>query len=216
MPLFGKKKTAPPPRESIAKLKETLDMLEKREQFLQKKIDGQTAEAKKYLQAKNKRAALMCLKRKKTYEAQIEKISGARMTIEQQVMTLEGANVSLEAMQAMKMGAESMKDIHKNLTIDKVDDTMDEIREQMDLANEINDAIAQPLGGEVIDEDDLLKELDDLEQESVDDQLLGIKAPVQPLPSTPTKVPTGPTAQKTSKKAINEDAELAALEASMM
>ena len=55
MPLFGKKKTTPPPKESIAKLRETLDMLEKREQFLQKKIDGQTAEAKKFMAAKNKR-----------------------------------------------------------------------------------------------------------------------------------------------------------------
>ena len=36
--------------------------------------------------------------------------------------------------------------------IDKVDDTMDEIREQMDIANEINDAISQPLGGETYDE----------------------------------------------------------------
>ena len=30
--------------------------------------------------------------------------------------------------------------------IDQVDRTMDEIREQMDIANEINDAISQPLG----------------------------------------------------------------------
>lgn len=29
---------------------------------------------------------------------------------------------------------------------------MDEIREQMDIANEINDAISQPLGGEMFDE----------------------------------------------------------------
>jgi hypothetical protein len=29
---------------------------------------------------------------------------------------------------------------------------MDDIREQMDIANEINDAISQPLGGEVLDE----------------------------------------------------------------
>lgn len=55
MPLFGKKKSAPPPKESIAKLRETLDLLEKRQQFLQKKIDGQNAEAKKYMQQKNKR-----------------------------------------------------------------------------------------------------------------------------------------------------------------
>lgn len=60
-------------------------------------------------------AALMCLKRKKTYEVQVEKLMGARMTIEQQVMTLEGANVSLEAMNAMKMGAASMKTIHNDM-----------------------------------------------------------------------------------------------------
>lgn len=59
----------------------------------------------------------MCLKRKKTYESQMEKISGARMTIEQQVMTLEGANVSLEAMNAMRMGAQSMKSIHKDMYV---------------------------------------------------------------------------------------------------
>jgi hypothetical protein len=54
----------------------------------------------------------MALKRKKQYEGQIEKISGARMTIETQMMTIENANVNLEAMQAMKSGAEAMKHIH--------------------------------------------------------------------------------------------------------
>ncbi len=45
----------------------------------------------------------------------MDKIAGARMTIEQQVMTLEGANVSLEAMNAMKMGAASMRSIHNDM-----------------------------------------------------------------------------------------------------
>lgn len=55
MPLFGKKKQAPPPKESIAKLRETLDMLEKREQYLQKKMDKEVGEAKKFMAQKNKR-----------------------------------------------------------------------------------------------------------------------------------------------------------------
>jgi len=132
------------------------------------------------------------------------------MTIEQQVMTLEGANVSLEAMNAMKMGAASMKTIHKDMNIDQVDDIMDDIREQMDIANEINEAISQPLGGEVLDEDDLLSELEGLEQESLDEQLLGLgtKEPLAKLPSAPQKAPA-------KKQAVDEDAELAALEASM-
>jgi len=209
MPLFGKKKVAPSPKESIAKLRETLDMLEKREQFLQKKVDAQTAEAKKHLAMKNKRAALLCLKRKKTIELQAEKISGARMTIEQQVLTLEGANVSLEAMNAMKMGAQSMKSIHQNLTLDGVDDTMDSIREQMEIANEINDAISQPLGGETYDEDDLLNELDELEQQDLDSNLMSI----QGVPET--KMPVAPTSNPAKKHVVDEEAELAALEASM-
>ncbi len=54
----------------------------------------------------------MALKRKKTYETQLQKLSGARMTIEQQLMAIEGATVSLEAMNAMKMGASAMRAIH--------------------------------------------------------------------------------------------------------
>jgi charged multivesicular body protein 4A/B len=113
---------------------------------------------------------MMALKRKKTYESQVEKLSGARLTIEQQLMTIEGAHVSLEAMNAMRMGARAMKSIHNHMfvtpsalspslcshedhrTVEQVDDTMDEIREQMEVAAEINDAISQPLGGELYDE----------------------------------------------------------------
>jgi len=213
MPLFGKKKQAPAPKDSIAKLRETLDMLEKREQFLQKKCDQQTVEAKKFMAAKNKRAALMCLKRKKTYEAQMEKISGARMTIEQQMMTLEGANVSLEAMKAMQQAAFAMEDIHKNINVNTVDDTMDKIRDQMDIANDIGTAISTPLGGEVYDDDELLGELEELEQESLDEQFLDVQpTPTQKLPSVPTGKVQAPAK---SKITVDEDAELAALEASM-
>lgn len=47
---------------------------------------------------------------------------------------------------------------------------MEDIREQMDLANEVSDAIAQPLGVDY-DEDELNKELEDLEQETLNEKL---------------------------------------------
>jgi hypothetical protein len=37
------------------------------------------------------------------------------MTLEQQMMGLESAHVNLGALEAMKMGAESMKQIYKNM-----------------------------------------------------------------------------------------------------
>ena len=66
---------------------------------------------------------------------------------------------------------------------------MDDIRDQMDLANEISEAISQPVGfGAEFDEDELNQELEDLEQEELDEKLLdtGIEsAPSVPLSSIP-------------------------------
>ena len=69
----------------------------------------------------------------------------------------------------MKKGSEALKGIHTSLyvfqspfimtgiliisNVDKVDQTMDSIREQMDLTNEISDAISNPVGmGNQVDE----------------------------------------------------------------
>ena len=50
---------------------------------------------------------------------------------------------------------------------------MDEIRDQMDIANEIGEAIGQPIGvGGELDEDELLEELEMLEQEELDAKLM--------------------------------------------
>eukprot|EP00122_Pirum_gemmata_P001191 Pgem_evm1s1064 len=89
MHLFGKAKKAPPANESINKLRETLENLEKRQEYLEKKMEGEVAQAKKYSAAKNKKAALMCLKRKKQYEDQVNKLAGAQMTVNSQLIAIE-------------------------------------------------------------------------------------------------------------------------------
>jgi len=62
--LFKKAQRAPSPSESIQKLRNTLEMLEKREKYLEQKIVQELQNAKK-LAGKNKRLAMMSLKRKK-------------------------------------------------------------------------------------------------------------------------------------------------------
>lgn len=71
---------------------------------------------------------------------------------------------------------------------------MDDIAEQQDVAKEISDAISNPVAfGQDIDEDELEKELEELEQEELDKELLGIQptelpaVPATTLPMTPTK-----------------------------
>lgn len=76
---------------------------------------------------------------------------------------------------------------------------MDDIAEQQDVAKEISDAISNPVAfGQDIDEDELEKELEELEQEELDKELLGIQS-TDELPAVPaTALPNVP-AKKTSK-----------------
>ncbi|KAI9317694.1 Snf7-domain-containing protein [Dichotomocladium elegans] len=208
---FGKAKAKTSAKDAIYKLRETLDMLEKRQAFLEAKANNELKTAK--LNAtKNRRVALLALKRKKAYENNIEKINGARMTIETQMMAIENANVNLETMSAMRAGAEAMKNIHGSMDINKVDTTMDDIRDQMDIANEISEAISRPVGmGEELDEEELLNELEELEQEELDSKMLDTPAPAVITPNVPVHHPV----HKGSVSEDEEEAELKALQASM-
>ncbi|KAI8824079.1 Snf7-domain-containing protein [Fimicolochytrium jonesii] len=216
-------KTAP--KDAIVKLRESLEQLEKRQNHLQMKADTQLKIAKANV-TKNKKAALTALKHKKAYEDQINKISGSRMTLEQQMMAIENAAVNLETMNAMKAGADAMKQIHGHLDINKVDGTMDDIREQMDLANEISDAISQPVNfGVEFDEDELNEELELLEQEDLDARLLdsaGISdtglGDLESAPGVPNTVPAiaqPPRPTRAKPVQNDDDAELEELRASM-
>lgn len=51
------------------------------------------------------------------YESQIEKLGGARMTIETQILSLEQATVTSEALRAMQEGAGTMKALHGTMYV---------------------------------------------------------------------------------------------------
>lgn len=81
--------------------------------------------------------------------------------------------------------------------VDKVHDMMDDIAEQQEVAREISDAISNPLAfGQDVDDDELEKELEELEQEALDAELLKV-GPVtnDQLPDTPEQLPNVPARQ---------------------
>ncbi|XP_029632284.1 charged multivesicular body protein 4b [Salmo trutta] len=194
----GKGDKSTSPQEAIQRLRDTEEMLTKKQEFLEKKIDQELITAKKN-GTKNKRAALQALKRKKRYEQQLGQIDGTLSTIEFQREALENANTNTEVLKNMGFAAKAMKAAHENMDIDKVDDLMQDITEQQELAQEISDAISKPVGfGEEFDEDDLLAELEELEQEELDKNLLEITGTENvPLPNVPsTSLPVRPAAKE--------------------
>lgn len=154
--------------------------------------------------------AMFALKRKKLYEAELDKIQNVKMTLETQVMNLESATQNADTFMAMKQGTNAMKDIRTGVGIDKVDDMMDEIKEEMDMANEISNAIAQPVDPYLHDDDELLRELEELEQGDVEAELL------KPTPAEASlDLPSAPAGKlpKLNNTTVSEEEELRRLEA---
>jgi len=194
---------------TVVTLREAILTQDKREMHINKKIAAMVTEAKAKMAKKDKKGALFAMKRKKMYEAEIDKIQNTKMTLETQVMALESATQNMETFNAMKSGTNAMKKIRQDVDIDTVDDLMDDIKEEMEIANEIGGAISQPADPLLYgDEDDLLAELGELEQEDLEAELLKKPAAVEDDLSLPT-VPTSRLPEQEEKDA----AELRALEA---
>uniref|UniRef100_A0A672Q5H7 Charged multivesicular body protein 4b n=1 Tax=Sinocyclocheilus grahami TaxID=75366 RepID=A0A672Q5H7_SINGR len=153
----GKGGKSSSPQEAIQRLRETEEMLTKKQEFLEKKIEQELVTARRN-GTKNKRAALQALKRKKRYEKQLAQIDGTLSTIEFQREALENAHTNTEVIKNMGFAAKAMKAAHDNMDIDKVDELMQDITEQQELAQEISDAISKPVGfGEEFDEKHFFK-----------------------------------------------------------
>ena len=162
-------------------------MLVKKQEFLEKKQNEELEIIRKN-GTKNKRVSMQALKRKKRIEKQLEQIDGTLTTLEFQREALENANTNTEVLNIMGFASKALKSAHNNMDIDKEEDIMDDVREQQQIAEEISNVISNPIAfGQDADEDELMKELEEMEQEEFDKKLLEADSePVQPLPDVPS------------------------------
>jgi charged multivesicular body protein 4 len=168
-------------------------------------------EAKAKMAKGDKKGALFAMKRKKLYEVEMDKIQNVKMTLETQVINLESAAQNAETFKAMEAGSKTMQKIRTEVGVEKADDIMDQIREEMELAQEINTAIAQPVDPLLADEDELLAELNALEASDLEQELLAPPKNVElTLPTVPdTKLPALAKEEEDELKKL--EAELAGL-----
>ena len=211
--LFKKKEEPKTTAEAIQDLRQNEDMLLKKQEFLEKKIDSELEIARKNAKT-NKRLALTALKRKKRYEKQLQQIDGTLTTIEQQREALEAANINTTVLNGMDSAAKALKNAHKDMNVDNVHDMMDDIAEQQDVAKEISDAISQPTAfANEFDEDELEEELENLQLELEGEENMQLEKELLDVgPSTLPEVPTTevPKPKKKAKQEEDDMAELAA------
>lgn len=212
----GAQKRKDSPKNAILALRSQLDMLQKREKHLQNQIDEQETIARKNVNS-NKAAALAALRRKKNHEHSMEQTVKQIGTLEHQINSIESANINRETLAAMEQASRAYKDINQGLTPEKVDETMDKLREQNALSEEIVEAMSAPGIGQSLDETDLEAELEELQQEQLDEQML--KTGTVPVADAVHKMPSPANAEPVSSKKQtveeDDDAELEKLRAEM-
>ncbi|CAG9332020.1 unnamed protein product [Blepharisma stoltei] len=195
MRLFGKKKKQNMKPEEVLKtmesLRKTIEDIEKRSTLLQNKAQMELQNALQRKKQGDRAGALISLKRKKMYETEASKLEGSRMNIEQQLFAIEGASMNKNIFDSLKTGNQALKQVHGEIKIEDVDKLKDEMEEQQDLVQELNEAISQPIGFmSTVDEDDLLKELDEIEAQEYERDLIEAepsqKAMVRPVVEQPS------------------------------
>ncbi|KAG5465703.1 hypothetical protein CUR178_00415 [Leishmania enriettii] len=220
--LFGKEKQVQPTRgggggnSSTAKTMEDMDaaieLLEKREAALEKRMEGELAKAKQLYAKKNTQGALQCMKRKKMYEEQLINIGAQKQNLETLKFTVQNQSMNHEVLRAQIRAKDELKRSNKQMNADKIEDNMDDLMEEMDKANQVSEALRQPLDNNFVDDDELMNELEmELDGMNLEEQPV-VEAKLPEMPAVPSqRLPAKPVGTKTQE---DEDA-LAALEAEL-
>lgn len=107
----------------------------------------------------------------------------------------------------MSQTAKILKQEHNNMDMNKLEDIVDDIREQQEIAKEISEVIANTGASRQHDDEELMKELEEMGQQQLDEKLLQTDTIPTALPEIPqaklieANIPASPSK---SKKADDE------------
>jgi hypothetical protein len=98
-----------PAKEAMAKLKETIENIGKKEDHLQRKIDAELATAEKFKAAGKERERLQCLEKKKMYEQQLATLGTSKMNLENLKLTMESMFMNAEILDVQRAAGEKLE-----------------------------------------------------------------------------------------------------------
>lgn len=215
------------PLDAITSTKDAQSTLEKKVEHMEKQILAERQSAKRLLmektnQAANKKRAQRHLLKARQLQAQIDKYQGMKDNLESVQVNLEMGAVTRNIHGAMRTANTAMKDMSKELDVDKMDDLMGDLTEGMQAMDEATNLMSQPINSDpLLDEEaendlaDLMQEMEMEEEEEVQVQVKQ-KKPAPKLPTAPSvTMPKAPTGKVDKTAEEEEDEEFAALRRAM-
>nr|Q54KZ4.2 RecName: Full=Charged multivesicular body protein 6; AltName: Full=Vacuolar protein-sorting-associated protein 20 [Dictyostelium discoideum] len=119
--------------------------------------------AKECSKAGKKNQALLALKKKKYQEKMLDESFANLQNIEELIANVEQAEIQVRIFESLKQGNESLKEIQKEMSLEDVENLMEETAEAIQYQNDISEALSGKFSKE--EEDDLLNELDEMEKQ---------------------------------------------------
>lgn len=148
---------------TLERIREKVSVIDKREAFQVTKSEAQTKEASAKLSVGDKRGALLCLKRKKELDRDIEKLVLMKDNLEQLIMSIETSSVTLQVQHGLSEGLAAQRKL--GLDPDKIAQMQADIEEELAKIDEATNAISHPLISSPLDDEEVLQEMREMQAE---------------------------------------------------
>lgn len=198
--------------EAVLQLKLQRDSLKRYKKRITVIIEREHQVAKQCLQNGDKKRALLALKKKKYQENQVEELEKQMTTLEELTQSVEFAQLQQSFFKSLQQGNNILKELNKELSIEKVEKLLDDSSESIAYQNELNEMLSKNINPE--DEMDVLEELEQMEKEELNkNQLPDIHNKTKSsedlqnaMPKVPkTKLPDVPTKKQEQQPEEEED-----------
>ena len=120
--------------------------------------------AKSLYNTKNIKSAMHQIRLKKMYDNEIQKLESLKFNIESQILRLDSVEIMMVTVDTIKDTSEYYQNMHSNINITQLEDTLDEMVEHQDSATDIQSILSDlnTFKDSSFDEEELLNELKEL------------------------------------------------------
>ena len=188
-------------------LQECIKKLTIRELQIQNDISELETTIRNALKNKQKSVAVIAVKKKQMYEKYLMGLNSQKTNLELTIVNMKGLELNVEIKDALSDSANVMKDFHKKLSVDDVNDTMSELTENVEKSADLTTMLSTQIDFGVIDDQSIEQELqgylDEIDEENMSklDELPHIRALTPEKTSVKQKSPK-PTQQKVKKTRV--------------
>jgi len=186
---------------AVLQLKQLRDKIKQTQKRVEVQMSRDREVAKRLLHEDKKDRALVMLKKKKRMEKSMLEMDNKLEVLEKMVADIEFSQIEMQLVDGLKTGNEALKHLNSILSIENIEEILEETRESAAKQSEITSLVSQGKEFSPQDEEDLEAELNELLGVVVGDTEEEIKVVLPEVPSEEVgPVDEEKVSQETSKE----------------